>query len=158
LQATLKCYRRLTATVFQVGARRVFPCLDEPMFKATFNITIKHFFFYRALSNMPVNNTITLENNVILTSFDKTPVISTYAVGITLVQFVDPIIFNESLWYYQEQSLKLIRYVVNNIMEHKEWKYPKISFLQTVISPEYPYESREYFRLIFYRYYTLYIM
>jgi len=52
---------------------------------------------------MPVKNTET-EGNMILTSFDKTPVISTYAVGITLMRFVDPSFFNESVWYHQERS------------------------------------------------------
>lgn len=53
-------YRWLIATQFQpTHARSVFPCYDEPAYRATFNISIK---IKRkkneiALSNMPVSNT-----------------------------------------------------------------------------------------------------
>jgi len=135
----------------------VFPCLDEPMFKATFNITIKHFFYYRSFSNMPVRNTKT-QGNMILTSFDKTPVISTYAVAITLLQFVDTSSFDKMEWYHQERSpyINFLGYFVNDVMEYiksKEWKNFNITTLKHVLIPNYPYESREYFEFIFYRYY-----
>jgi len=40
-------------------------------------------------------------------------------------------------------------------MKSKEWKNFNITTLKHVVIPNYPYESREYFGVIFYRYYTL---
>jgi len=155
---SLKCHRRFVATVFEVGARRVFPCLDEPMFKTTFNITMKHFLNFFSLSNMPAKN-IETQTYMILTSFNETPVISTYAVAITLLELTDISLFNNT-WYHKLPSpyIKFLGYLVNNVTEHmksKEWKNFNITTLKHVAIPNYPYESREYFGLIFYRYYTL---
>ena len=36
------------------GARRTFPCFDEPDFKAEFDITLEHPDDYNATSNMPI--------------------------------------------------------------------------------------------------------
>ena len=38
-------------------ARRVFPCFDEPDFKAKFAITIVHLQNLTAISNMPIEKT-----------------------------------------------------------------------------------------------------
>jgi len=142
----------------------VFPCLDELTFKATFNITIKHFPFYRALSNMPIKNT-EMQKRMILTSFDNTPVISTYAVAITLLlRLIDIPFFDNTTWYFSNVThlpyIQFSHYLISKVMEHtksEEWKNLNINTSKYVVSPEYPYESREYFGLIFYRYYTLYI-
>ncbi|TGZ49914.1 Aminopeptidase N [Temnothorax longispinosus] len=45
----------LAATLLEPNnARRVFPCLDEPALKATFNISVMHHQKFRVLSNMPM--------------------------------------------------------------------------------------------------------
>jgi len=111
---------------------------------------------------MPVKNTET-QRSMILTSFDKTPVISTYAVAITLLRLIEMPFYNNTWYYWNEKRwpyIKFLGYFVNDVMEHmksKEWKNFNITNLKHVVTPEYLYESREYFGLIFYRYYTLYI-
>jgi len=62
------------ATQFEpIGARLVFPCFDEPCFKATFQLLVKSSKKYTILSNTPIKNT---KNN--MTLFEKTPIMSTY--------------------------------------------------------------------------------
>jgi aminopeptidase N len=45
--------RHFIATQLQkINARTVFPCYDEPKFKATFSLTLKHGSDYHSISNM----------------------------------------------------------------------------------------------------------
>lgn len=41
-------------------ARRIFPCLDEPQHKATFQFTVGHHQSNRAISNTPKTSTATM--------------------------------------------------------------------------------------------------
>jgi len=109
---------------------------------------------------MPAKN-IEMQKSMILTSFNETPVISTYAVAITLLELTDISLFNNNNTWYHKLPLPYIKFLghfVNDVTEHmkyKEWKNFNITTLKHVVIPNYPYESREYFGLIFYRYYTL---
>ncbi|XP_070557705.1 aminopeptidase N-like [Ptychodera flava] len=70
-----------------VAARRIFPCFDEPSFKATFDMIIVHRDRRHALSNMPVIKETTLEDDWIETTFDTSPVMSTYLVAVVVSDF-----------------------------------------------------------------------
>lgn len=68
----------LLATQFESHhAREVFPCVDEPVAKATFALTLTTETGVTALSNTPVANQIERDNTLI-TSFQTTPSMSTY--------------------------------------------------------------------------------
>ncbi|KAK7471671.1 hypothetical protein BaRGS_00035684, partial [Batillaria attramentaria] len=68
-------------------ARRVFPCFDEPDFKATFKISITHQPGYQAFSNMPAVHTTTTADGWIRSDFDITPKMSTYILAFVVADF-----------------------------------------------------------------------
>ncbi|KAM6428983.1 glutamyl aminopeptidase [Rhynochetos jubatus] len=68
-------------------ARKSFPCFDEPNKKATYNISIIHQDEYKALSNMPVQQTVQLGNGWTRTTFEKSVPMSTYLVCFAVHQF-----------------------------------------------------------------------
>lgn len=68
----------LLATQFESHhAREVFPCIDEPEAKATFNLTLTTETGVTALSNTPIQNQV-VQDGQLVTLFEKTPVMSTY--------------------------------------------------------------------------------
>lgn len=70
--------KELLATQFESHhAREVFPCIDEPEAKATFNLTLKTETGVTALSNMPITQQAEVENKLV-TTFDQSPKMSTY--------------------------------------------------------------------------------
>ncbi|MEO5949592.1 MAG: M1 family metallopeptidase, partial [Candidatus Saccharimonas sp.] len=73
--------QELYATQFESHhAREAFPCIDEPEAKATFRVSITHPLHLLALGNMPVN-THEARDKATLTTFDVSPVMSTYLVA-----------------------------------------------------------------------------
>ncbi|XP_033224230.1 aminopeptidase Q-like [Belonocnema kinseyi] len=93
----------LVATQFETThARQAFPCWDEPALKATFEISIKHFPNYTALSNMPVDKKLigTESDGKLWTKFKTTPLMSTYLVCFTVSDFqnITNLEGNFSLW------------------------------------------------------------
>lgn len=70
--------KELLATQFESHhAREVFPCIDEPAAKATFDLKLVTEQGVTVLSNMPVVEQ-TEDNDRLVTTFDKTPRMSTY--------------------------------------------------------------------------------
>ncbi|XP_029160653.1 glutamyl aminopeptidase-like [Nylanderia fulva] len=67
-----------------IGARQFFPCLDEPKFKATFNISVKHHTQYSVRSTMPILKEIVGENNMVWTHFKTTRLMPTYLISLLL--------------------------------------------------------------------------
>nr|XP_005019903.3 glutamyl aminopeptidase [Anas platyrhynchos] len=68
-------------------ARKSFPCFDEPNKKATYNISIIHQNTYEALANMPVQQTVQVEDGWSRTTFEKSVPMSTYLVCFAVHQF-----------------------------------------------------------------------
>ncbi|PMD41161.1 lysine aminopeptidase [Hyaloscypha variabilis F] len=63
-----------------VGARQIFPCADEPAFKATFAATLVVDHGVTALSNMDISSEKSASNTKKAVVFNKTPPMSTYLV------------------------------------------------------------------------------
>lgn len=75
--------RMLTSKLEPADARRIFPCWDEPAFKASFALTVivpRHFL---AVGNMPVVREEPVEPNLKKVSFAPTPKMSTYLFVLT---------------------------------------------------------------------------
>lgn len=70
--------KELLATQFESHhAREVFPCIDEPEAKATFDVTLTTEQDVTVLGNMPIKSQNTQDNSLV-TAFDTTPRMSTY--------------------------------------------------------------------------------
>lgn len=70
--------KELIATQFESHhAREVFPCIDEPEAKATFDVTLATEQDVTVLGNMPVRSQNT-QDDLLVTTFDTTPRMSTY--------------------------------------------------------------------------------
>lgn len=80
-----------------VGARSVFPCIDEPSYKATFSLSIDHPKGTKATSNMLELETpqqkffespiAIAREDFILTKFEPTPRMSTYLLALFVTDF-----------------------------------------------------------------------
>lgn len=81
--------RRIGVTQFSpTYARRAFPCMDEPYLKAEFQVRIGHHKDQNATSNTPVESIRMKNDTYYVTTFHRTPRISTYLVGWTVHNFV----------------------------------------------------------------------
>ncbi len=70
--------KELLATQFESHhAREVFPCIDEPEAKATFDVTLTTEHGITVLGNMPIKQQV-VENKKLVTRFETTPRMSSY--------------------------------------------------------------------------------
>ncbi len=70
--------RMLSSQLEPADARRIFPCWDEPAFKATFALTVTVPRTFLAVGNMPVAHEEPIEPNLKRVAFAPTPKMSSY--------------------------------------------------------------------------------
>lgn len=76
--------KELLATQFESHyAREVFPCVDEPAAKATFDLTLTTETGVSVLGNMPAKHSH-IENDSLVTVFETTPKMSTYLLAFVI--------------------------------------------------------------------------
>lgn len=76
----------LTTQLESSHARRIFPCMDHPEYKAEFELTLSIKEDLDAISNMPVDS-IRVEDGKKVITFQKTPKMSTYLLYIGIGKF-----------------------------------------------------------------------
>ncbi len=77
----------LAATQFESHyARKMFPCFDEPAYKATFDLTVQLDSKLKAISNMPIKSEKRVGKNKIV-SFQTSPKMSTYLLCLCASEF-----------------------------------------------------------------------
>lgn len=118
--------KELLATQFESHyAREVFPCVDEPAAKATFDVTLTTETGVTVLGNMPVKRQDE-QNKQLVTSFETTPKMSTYLLafvigelhsksgktkdGVDVTIYATPAQPAESLSFALEHSIKTIEF------------------------------------------------
>jgi aminopeptidase N len=76
--------RLLTSKLEPADARRIFPCWDEPAFKASFALSVRVPRHFLAVGNMPIVREEPLEPNLKNVTFAPTPKMSTYLFVLTV--------------------------------------------------------------------------
>ncbi|XP_031685803.1 endoplasmic reticulum aminopeptidase 2 isoform X2 [Oncorhynchus kisutch] len=80
--------RTLASTHFEpTSARMAFPCFDEPSFKANYSISIRRSPAHTALSNMPVDQTVVLDDGLMEDRFAVSVRMSSYLVAFIVCDF-----------------------------------------------------------------------
>jgi len=144
------------------GARLLFPCWDEPHFKATFNISIKYDHTFTVLSNMPPQKYLLNDiNNSMWTHFYTTPPMSTFQIAIVMTNYPSMRIneniymFCETCSEYYNQSLKFefARKFIKIITLHLQSEIGGINIpkMDHVALPNFRYDSTSKWGLIFHR-------
>uniref|UniRef100_A0A915IPG6 Aminopeptidase n=1 Tax=Romanomermis culicivorax TaxID=13658 RepID=A0A915IPG6_ROMCU len=86
-----KTKKYLITTQFEpTSARKMFPCFDEPSFKAHFTLNVVHDSNLMTLSNAPLLNSSTINvdgRSLIKDSFDKTVKMSTYLLAVIVSDY-----------------------------------------------------------------------
>ncbi|XP_015127629.1 thyrotropin-releasing hormone-degrading ectoenzyme-like isoform X2 [Diachasma alloeum] len=148
----------MVATHFEpLEARTAFPCWDEPAFKAEFEISLKHYKNYTALSNMPIKGQTSTDDGKIWTSFQRSPVMSTYLATFVVVPYTSRTNNHANITFWVpsdklssvaigfEFSPKLV-----SALEHYTGMPYSLPKLDAVYVPQYSSAATEHWGLIAY--------
>ncbi|KIH53566.1 peptidase family M1, partial [Ancylostoma duodenale] len=129
------------------GSRSLMVCCDEPSYKASFHISVRHPADMTALSNMYHAGTTVLNDGWAVTRFKETPRMSSHAVSICVGHFASLSAKSESgvlvrafswtgMEIYADFSLKVMAGTVDYLADYFNRKFP-ISKLDMVALPQH---------------------
>ncbi|GBL52696.1 hypothetical_protein [Candidozyma auris] len=131
----------MMSTQFEAtDARRAFPCMDEPALKATFVVHITSDAHYTVLGNTPVEK-VEEKGDKKITSFQKTPIMSTYLLAWALgeLEYIEG--FTEDK-YFNDKPLPVRIYTTNGYTKDAEFALslaPRIvDYFSKIFEIKYP--------------------
>ncbi|KAJ9573939.1 hypothetical protein L9F63_008681, partial [Diploptera punctata] len=155
----------LASTQFEsTGARRAFPCFDEPKFKATFQINILRDGSRTSLSNAPLVETKQVDKvgSLFMDVFEVTPVMSSYLVAFVVSDFTRVNLTDEennrtySVWTQPELiddanfALNISVQLINSMVEFTDFDFEFHKMDQAAI-PDFSAGAMENWGLVTYR-------
>src|SRR3989454_4988027 len=144
-----------------VQARKVLPCVDHPAYKAHFKVTVRTDADLSVISNMPIDSEKN-EGNKKITSFQKTPKMSTYLLYLGIGKWVEKRDHRGKTELYSayakrskgEIKMDFAFEAAKNVLDYYEsyfgipYELPK---LHQVAVPEFAYGAMENWGAITYR-------
>jgi len=135
----------------------MFPCWDEPIFKATFNLSIKHLTEHIVLSNIPGKQITYLQEHLSHKIFEKTPIIPSSAITIVVSTFL----FTSSErinFQCRNQATSYLRYakmIIKNVtlyMKSQWMRCKEFVKVDHIAIPGFFQDRINEWNLVFYRY------
>lgn len=143
-----------------IGARRAYPCFDEPALKATFNLSIVHHKSHEAYSNMPAIGREVVELGYVETVFQQTPLMSIYLLVFCTTDLAVQTVGNQmalvrkSLLEKATESLQISHDVLNALSKYTNLPYsdymPKLTHLTVPFDERAHFSAMENWGLILY--------
>ena len=156
--------RKFASTFFSpISARKAFPCFDEPLFKAVFQLTLSHENHLKALANMPELKSVVLPGKRIRTEFEPSLLTSTYILCWVVTDFHSLRFINAAGglnltgWTPLNKNVTDLEYGLNvtNFLLHRYEKYFNIDFplkkLDILTLPAFAPSAMENWGLILFR-------
>lgn len=137
--------KELIATQFESHhAREVFPCVDEPEAKATFDVTLSTEQDVQVIGNMPIKQQKT-ENDLLVTTFETSPRMSSYLVAFVIGEFQKKSAqtnrgIDVSIWSTPAQSMASLDFALDVAVR-------SIEFYEQYFSTEYPLPKSDHVAL-----------
>ncbi|EDS31029.1 conserved hypothetical protein [Culex quinquefasciatus] len=143
-----------------IGARRAYPCFDEPALKATFNLSIVHHKSHEAYSNMPAIGREVVGGDYVETVFQQTPLMSIYLLVFCTTDLAVQTVGNQmalvrkSMLEKATESLQVSNEILDALSKYTDLPYsdyvPKLTHLAVPFAERAHFSAMENWGMILY--------